>query len=296
MVSTQMLMFLYMFTGVIAARARIITKETRPGLIGLLLNVALPCMVLNSFQQDVGAEQLIGAAQALIISAACCVGALFIGRWRWRNKPDARKPVMLYTTMLSNQGYAGMPVVALVYGAEGVFYTSFFLIPVRILIWTVGISLFVKQEGKAKWKTLLLNPSLIAVFVGFLFLLTPMRLPSVVSTAVANLGSLTGPLSMIVIGASLSSIQPKEMLDLDLWQLCLVRLIALPMLAMVILRLLGVSDILWQVESVLLAMPAATNCAIFAEKYGQDHVFGAKCVFVSTVLSLVTVPVLALLF
>lgn len=296
MVSTQMLMFLYMLTGVIAARTRILTKEARPGFISLLLNVALPCMVLDSFQQDVGVEQLIGAAQALLISAACCLGSLALGKWLWRKKPAARRPVLEYTTMLSNQGYAGMPVVELVYGAEGVFYTSFFLIPVRILIWTVGIGLFQKQEGQSRWKSLLTNPSLIAVIIGLFFLLTPARLPGVVNTAVERLGSLTGPLSMIIIGASLSDIRPRDVLEKDVLHFSAVRLIALPLIGMAVLRALGVSEVLWQVECVLLAMPAATNCAIFAERYGYDHLFGAKCVFVSTVLSLFTVPLLALLF
>ena len=102
--------------------------------------------------------------------------------------------------------------------------------------------------------------------------------------------------SMMIIGASLADIRPRDMLDRELFEMCLLRLIVLPLLAMAVLRLLGVSTVLWQVETVLMAMPVATNCAIFAERYGQDYVFGAKGVFVSTVLSLFTVPLIALLF
>lgn len=296
MVSTQTLMFLYMFTGVIAAKTGIIKKEARPTLISLLLNVTVPCMVFNSFQQNVTAEQLKNAVWALVISTGCCLGGWLIGHLLWRKRAAARRPILEFSALLSNQGYAGMPVVSLVFGPEGVFYTSFILIPVRIFIWTIGISLFQKGEKRAWWKTLLMTPSLIAVFVGLLFLLSPLRLPDVASTAVSNLGAITGPLSMIIIGSSLAEAHPRDILDREVAEVCFVRLLLLPVLTMIVLRALGVSELLWQVETVLMAMPAATNCAIFAERYGQDRIFGAKCVFMSTALSLFTVPLVALLF
>jgi len=295
MLSTQALMFIYIIVGVIIVKTRLLKKEGRSSLIGILINITLPCMILHSFEQDVGIQELIAAGQALIISACCCVGAYVIGRIIWRRKPAEKRAVMEFATMFSNQGNAGMPIIQLVFGSQGVFYTSFLLIPVRVLMWTLGVSLFVKQEGKSRWKNLL-TPSLLVVFVGLFILLTPFKLPQVASTAIANIGNMTGPLSMMLIGASLADMNLRDAMDKDAFILSFVRLLALPVVAMVILRALGVDTLLWQVQATLIAMPAASNTAILAEMYGRDYSFAAKCVFISTILSLVTVPCLTLLF
>ena len=296
MLSTQALMFIYILVGVIISKTKVLKKEGRSSFIGLLINMTLPCMILHSFEQDVGIQELISAGHALVISACCCLAAYFIGKLIWRKKPAEKRAVMEFATMFSNQGNAGLPIISLVFGAQGVFYTSFLLIPVRVLMWTLGVSLFVKQEGKARWKTLLINPSLLVVFVGLALLLTPLKLPQVVSTAVTNIGNMTGPLSMMIIGASLADMNLREALDRDALILSAVRLIAMPVLAMLVLRALNVNTLIWQVQATLIAMPAASNTAILAEMYGRDHTYAAKCVFVSTILSLVTVPCLTLLF
>jgi len=224
------------------------------------------------------------------------VSSYLIGVVIWRKKPAEKRAVLEFATMFSNQGNAGLPIIQLVFGSQGVFYTSFLLIPVRVLMWTLGVSLFVKQEGKARWRTLLVNPSLLVVFAGLFILLTPFKLPQVFSTAITNIGNMTGPLSMMLIGASLADMNLREALDKDAFLLSAVRLLGLPVLAMLILRALPVEPMIWQVQAVLIAMPAASNTAILAEMYGRDHSFAAKCVFITTILSLITVPCLTLLF
>lgn len=296
MLSTQALMFIYMVVGVIIVKTRLLKKEGRSSLIGILINITLPCMILHSFEQDVGIQELIAAGQAMIISACCCVASYLIGVVIWRKKPAEKRAVLEFATMFSNQGNAGLPIIQLVFGSQGVFYTSFLLIPVRVLMWTLGVSLFVKQEGKARWRTLLVNPSLLVVFVGLFILLTPFKLSQVFSTAITNIGNMTGPLSMMLIGASLADMNLREALDRDAFLLSAVRLLGLPVLAMLILRALPVEPMIWQVQAVLIAMPAASNTAILAEMYGRDHSFAAKCVFITTILSLITVPCLTLLF
>ena len=296
MLSTQALMFIYMVVGVIIVKTRLLQKEGRSSLIGILINITLPCMILHSFEQDVGIQELIAAGQAMIISACCCVASYLIGVVIWRRKPAEKRAVLEFATMFSNQGNAGLPIIQLVFGSQGVFYTSFLLIPVRVLMWTLGVSLFVKQEGKARWRTLLVNPSLLVVFAGLFILLTPFKLPQVFSTAITNIGNMTGPLSMMLIGASLADMNLREALDRDAFLLSAVRLLGLPVLAMLILRALPVEPMIWQVQAVLIAMPAASNTAILAEMYGRDHSFAAKCVFITTILSLITVPCLTLLF
>lgn len=296
MLSTQALMLIYILLGAIGSKTGLIRKEGRPTLINLLIDITLPCMILHSFERQVSKAELIIAGQALLISAACCLAAYGLSRIIWRKQSPARRAVLEFGTVFSNAGNAGLPVVALVFGDTGVFYTSFFLIPIRVLMWTLGLSLFVPGKGKGKWRALALNPSLLVVIVGLGMMLIPFHLPQVVSTAIANVGDMTGPLSMMLIGASLAEMKAKDALDGGAWALAVVRLAAMPLLCFFTLRLLGTDTLLTCVAATLLAMPAAANTAILAEKYGRDHAFAAKCVFVTTLLSLITAPCVSLLF
>ena len=296
MLTTQALMFIYILIGVIISKTKILKPEGRSSYIGLLIYVTLPCMILNAFMQDVSMAELISAGQAMLLSAGCCLMSWLLGKLLWRKETTERRAVLEFATMFSNAGNAGLPIVSLVFGTTGVFYASFYLIPIRVLMWTVGVSLFITGEKKSRLKTLLLNPSLLAVFIGLPLMLMRVKLPTVLSTAISNVGSMTGPLSMIIIGASLADMKPRDMLEKDVFLVSGVRLILVPMLAMVVMRLLGVQPLLWQVAVTLLAMPAAANTAILAEMYGRDHTFAAKCVFISTILSFITVPCLTLLF
>ncbi|MBQ6772602.1 MAG: AEC family transporter [Synergistaceae bacterium] len=297
MLNTQALMFVYVVTGIIMARSKILKHEGRSSFINLLLDITLPCMILHSFEVDVGINELIAAGEIIIISSGCFLIAWLTGKIFWIKSSHERKAVLEFATMFSNAGNAGLPIVASVFGTEGVFYASFYLLPARVLIWTVGLSMFVEGTNfRDKLKILLRTPSLDVVFIGLALMFLPVKLPSVLSTAIKNMGDMTGPLSMMIIGAALGESNLRDAFDLDAFKLTFVRLVVQPLIFLFLLRALGVQDILWQVTVTLTAMPAAANTEIIAEKYGKDYAFAARCVAVSTIISLVSVPVLTLLF
>ena len=140
------------------------------------------------------------------------------------------------------------------------------------------------------------TPSVVVVFIGIALMFMPFRLPAVLSAAVKNIGDMTGPLSMMLIGAALGESNLREAFDIDALKLTAVRLAVLPLIFLFLFRSFGVQAILWQVAVTLTAMPAAANTEIFAEMYGKDYMFAARCVVLSTVTSLFSVPVLTLLF
>lgn len=290
-------MFIYVVTGIIMAKTKILKHEGRSSFINLLLDITLPCMILNSFNVEIGIDELIAAGEIMIISTTCVIIAWITGKIFWRKEPLERKAVLEFSTVFSNAGNAGLPIVASVFGTQGVFYASFYLLPVRVLIWTVGLSLFVDEKDfKKRMLILLKTPSLIVVFIGIALMFMPFKLPLVLSTAIKNIGDMTGPLSMMIIGAALGESNLREAFDIDAFKLTFVRLVVQPLIFLFIFRSLGVQDILWQVTVTLTAMPAAANTEIFAEMYGKDYTFAARCVVVSTVISLVSVPILTLLF
>ncbi len=295
MVTTQTIMFIYMVCGVVLRKIGIINENTRPGFVKLLTNLLLPCMILESFNKPLDVEELKGAALVLLVSSAMCLLGYLIGHVLWRKSRDDRKGTLLFGTMFSNAGNAGTPIVSLVFGETGVVYASFFMIPVRILLWTMGVSLYVKGSHRDKLMKVLLNPCVVIVVVGVALMLSPFTITGAPATALKSIGDMTGPLAMMIIGASLAEQKPRDLIDKDAILLSGVRLIVMPLIALTVLKIVGMEEQLMRVTVTLLAMPVAYTTAILAERYNANYHFAGKCVCLSTVLSLFTVPLICML-
>ena len=228
----------------------------------------------------------------IVIALLGCVVTGLIGLVLWRKQPENKRKVLMYASMFSNAGNAGLPIISLVFGPTGVFYASMYLIPPRILQWTVGLGFFVKPEKGGWVKNVLLNPMVVMIYIGAVLMITNWQIPGVFGTAIANLGSMTGPLSMILIGATLAHMDWKMLFDRSVLFTSFLRLIAFPLLFAVLLGLIHADPMAMNICVILLAMPVASNTAAMAERYGGDHVFASACVSVSTLLSVVTVPLI----
>ena len=292
MIDTQLLLFLYMLCGMIISRLGIIREDNRGVLVRVLMDVAMPMMVLNAFNKPTDPDQLRASLLVMAIAAACCFITWGIGAVLWRRQPENKRKVLMYASMFSNAGNAGLPVLNLVFGSEGVFYGSMYLIPPRILQWTVGLGFFLKPKKGAFVRNVLLNPMVVVVYIGFLLMAFNWQIPGVFGNAIANLGSMTGPLSMILIGATVSRMRPSSLVDPVVLLVSSLRLIVFPLGAALLLKALHVDQMTMNLCVILLAMPVASNTAAMAERYGGDYVFASACVSVSTLLSVITVPVI----
>ncbi len=292
MINTQLLLFLYMICGFVVSRLKIIREDNRGVLVRLLMDVAMPMMVLNAFNKPTTREELLSSVWVMAIALAGCVVTGLIGLFLWRGQPEGRRKVLMYASMFSNAGNAGLPIISLVFGPTGVFYASMYLIPPRILQWTVGLGFFVKPEKGGWVKNVLLNPMVVMIYIGAVLMLTNWQIPGVFGTAIANLGSMTAPLSMILIGATLANVDFKMLWDRSVLFVGFLRLIAFPMLFAVLLKLIHADPQTVNICVILLAMPVASNTAAMAERYGGDHVFASACISVSTLLSVATVPLI----
>ena len=290
MIDTQLLLFLYMLCGFVISRLNIVREDNRAVLVRLLMDVAMPMMVLNAFNKPTTREEILSSFWVMLIALAGCVVTGLIGRILWRRQPDNKRKVLMYASMFSNAGNAGLPIISLVFGPAGVFYASMYLIPPRILQWTVGLGFFVKPEKGGWVKNVLLNPMVVTIYIGAVLMITGWQIPGVFGKAIANLGSMTGPLSMILIGATLAHMDFRKLLDPSVLLITALRLILFPLLFAVLLKFLHAEEMVMNICVILLAMPVASNTAAMAERYGGDHVFASACVSVSTLLSVITVP------
>lgn len=294
MVDVQTVLFIYMAVGFYCRKKGIFNDVARDKLTDFVVFITLPCMIFESFNMEFSLDALKQGAVALIIAVGMACVALLLGKVLYNRFPYEEKSILQYGTLVSNSGFAGLPVVSGAYGDEGLFLGSLFIIPTRILMWSAGISLFTKADAKQAVKKVMLNPGIIAVEVGLIRMLLQIPLPHFVDSAVDNLGACTSPLAMALVGAILADVPLKTVFDPKSFYLVAVRQFLLPGICLVALRLLGMDPLTIGVSVVITGMPIGSTTAILAQKYGADAKFASKCVFISTLTSLVTVPILTL--
>ena len=294
MVDVQTVLFIYMAVGFGCRKAGIFNDVARDKLTDFVVFVTLPCMIFESFNMAFSLESLKQGALALLIAVGMSCVALLLGKVLYNRFPYEEKSILQYGTLVSNSGFAGLPVGSGAYGDEGRFLGSLFIIPTRILMWSAGSSLFTRADAKQAGKKVLLNPGIIAVEVGLVRMLFQIPLPHFVDTAVDNLGGCTSPMAMALVGAILVDVPLKTVFDLKSFYLVAVRQFLLPGICLAALRLLHVDPLTIVVSVVITGMPIGSSTAILAQKYVADAKFASKCVFISTLTSLVTVPILTL--
>lgn len=295
LLNIQAVLFIYILVGIYVKKKAIITKENQQKYIDLVLKILMPCMIFNSFKQEITLEVVKKAGIIIGIAFVISISALLLGKILYRKYPYQKRCIMQYGTIVNNSGFAGLPLAGEIFGETGLFYASFFLIPNRIFMWSAGISLFEKTDTKTKWKNVLLNPNIIAVELGLLRCIFPIELPYFLNYSIEKIGTTVSPISMIIVGAILADVDIKTILDKTVFFVAGVRLILLPLLTIGMVSFLQLDATISGVALVLTAMPVGTTTALLAAKYQADVDFASKCVFITTILSLITVPLLMLL-
>ncbi len=290
----------YMAIGYLLCRVGMITDKNRQSFIDFVIKVTLPCMVFKSFLGDMTPQMLRDGAAVLLISSGVCLFAWLVGPLVFRKGPDTKRSIMKFALLVGNIGFVGMPLVTDTYGSAGSFYGSFYLISNVMFNWSVGIAfLSPGLKGRELVKKVLFNPGIIGVVLGVGRMLLHIPLPGVAVTVVTALGSMTGPMGIILIGAILAGCDPRSVFEKDVLYTTFMKLVFLPLclfaFKLLTQRVLPLEPAAWGVLMVMTAMPAGATTAILAENYGQDHLFASKVTFATTVLSLITVPLTAML-
>ena len=290
---TQLSILIIMALAFIITRAGLFSSKARVDLTNVIIYLILPCNIFASFHKGITPETLRQCAIVLIAAFALQIFYMILNRLLYNKFPLGQRTVVQYATMVNNAGFMGLPVIESVFGDVGLLYGAIVLIPIRVFMWTSGLSLFTKTDKKQSFKTVATHPCIWAVILGFAYALSSFELPEVLSGTIVMIGNCTMVLTMFIIGSILSEVKPREMLDLRCLYYSFIRLIAIPAITFGALTLLRVDPLTSGVVTLSASMPAATTTAMLAEKYGKDSAFASKLVFISTILSMVTLPIIA---
>lgn len=295
MLNLQMMLFLLILIGIYARKKEIITDSTRKNLSDLLIKVILPCNIISSFNVNLTIELIIQSVKVLIISFGIQFLCIFFSKILYIKVEHRKQMILKYATICSNCGFMGLPVAYGVYGTQGLLYASIALIPVRIFMWSAGLSLFTETNKKTMIKALLIHPCIIAVYIGFIILFSRVQLPQFLQKTIESVGNCNSAVSMIIIGAILAEIDVKTVISKLTMYYSFVRLIFIPLIVLIILKSFRLESMIIGVSIIMTAMPAGSTTAILASQYGCDFKFASKCIFASTMLSLITIPIIGML-
>lgn len=292
MQSTMLVLFL---TGFVLAKTRVISPGFRKSLTDFIINFVLPCSIVKSFMIELDMQILRDCLAVLLVSCATQALSIFLGNVLFSRVEAQRKPCLLYATQVSNAGFLGSPIVEGLYGAQGLLYASIYLIPLRIMMWSLGVACYSGVRGKGVVKKVLTHPCIVAVFLGLVLMATQLQLPSWIGEPLSMVGSCNTALSLLVIGAVLAEVEPGNMVRKEAVFYCAVRLLLIPMIVLGACRILGLEQMAMETSVVLAGMPAALTTSILASQYGRDEKFAVSLVFLSTVGSMVTIPLFCVL-
>jgi malate permease and related proteins len=290
-VDQVIILFLMMGTGFYARKRKMITDEGRKTLSDILVNITSPLLVISAFKLNFSADMVKNAMFIIAFSFTSMIILILLGKILYLRYKGDTNAVLRFATVFPNWGFMGLPVVQALYGKTGIFYGSLFQFAFQTFIWTYGVALISGKKDFKSMKSAFLNPGIVSVFVGFTIFLFSINIPGTIYRAIDMLGSITVPLSMIIIGSNMADVKFRDgFLKSEIYYVSFVRLLLIPFVSIIALKLMGISGPLLGTCVAMQAMPVATFAAIFSEKYDGDKYFASQCVFITTLISLVTIP------
>lgn len=292
---TMLKLFLLLVLGFVLFKCHIFDEYTNKKISALIVNVASPMLIISSIAGVEGNDKSI---VFLMIGAGILmyIGFIILGKIINRIFPFPKKDWPVYECMVvfANTGFMGYPVLLDVFGQEAVFYASLIHMAFNFFVYTYAIMCLTKGDDsgfKLNFKQLL-TPGIILIFVGIFIYLFDIQLPSVLMDTVNSIGSLTAPLSMMMIGSSLAVYPIKDSFtDWRSYVFAFVRLIIVPFVTMLVCRLLHINPYYANITIITNAMPVGSMVLMLATQYNANVKIVTRNIVVSTLLSVITIPI-----
>ena len=290
------LLLILLALGYLCARLKLVGPEFNKGLSKLVINVFLAGMILSSVinkkLEMTGGDVAFGLLM-MTLSMLICIGIGWLSPTLLRIK-DGDKGMYRMLSAFMNNGFMGFPLVAAVYGEDTVFFASLSNIPFNLLLYTVGIMLLQKGDKDTKFSIKsVINVPIAATLIAVVIFVFEIPMPKLVDDVADTISAATVPLSMMCVGLSLGSVSLKEaLLQPRLYGISLVRLVICPLAVWLVLRMFITNPVILGTIVLLAACPSAIICTILGIQYGRDGVESSEAIFISTMLSMITIPLL----
>jgi hypothetical protein len=292
-------LFIIALIGYIAAKVKVFDEIASQRFSKFVINISAPLLIISSVIGNPSLNGINDVLTALSLAFGYYIIMFFIAIpiTKLLNVPKNDKNLYRFMLIFPNVGFMGFPIINSIYGKDAIFYVSIFNLPSIIFLFSLGIYLVRNQKEQIGFNIKqLINPSIIAFFIAILIFIFKIQLPQILNDTISMVGDITIPLSLLVIGSSLSTVSIKELLlEKRLYLVAVIGNIIIPAVVLLLLRLVIINKIIIGVTVLLVGMPVASLMVMFCHAYEGNIELAAKAVMFTTLFSIASIPFLAYL-
>ena len=293
-------LFLMIFMGYLIVKTGLVRDDDSKVLSKIILYLIVPCVIINAFQVDYTTDTVKGLLIAFAASVMTQVILLVVisvaGRLLHLNE------VEVASVYYSNSGNLIVPIVTFILGQEWVLYGCVFMSVQLVFLWT-HCKKIISREASYDWKKIILNINMISIFICVILFFTGIRLPEIIGNTLASVGTMIGPASMIVTGMLFAGMNLKQIFaNKRVYFITFLRLIAVPLIALVLIKLSNLAFFSADGNKIMLIVflaiitPSASTVTQMCQVYGNDSRYASAINVMTTLLSIITMPVMVMLF
>ena len=293
-------LFIMIFMGFIIVKAKLLKAEDIKILSVIVLYLIIPCVIINAFQVDYTPQTvkglLIALAGSVMTQVILLIVVSILGRVFHLNE------VEVASIYYSNSGNLIVPIVMFILGKEWVLYGCVFMSVQLVFIWT-HCKKIISRESTYDWRKIVLNINMISIAIGIVLFLTRIHLPAIINNTLSAVGSMIGPASMIVTGMLFAGMDFKQIFaNKRVYFVSFFRLIIVPVIALFLIKCSQLSTFssngnkLMMIVFLAIITPSASTVTQMCQVYGNDSQYASAINVVTTLLAIVTMPLMVMLF
>ncbi len=288
-------LFIVICMGYLLYKINIFNEEVNQKLTKLLLHVSLPAMILSSVLSQTERPPATEVVEVFIIAVAMFVllPVISVIVVKLMRMPKEQQGLYIFMTTFSNVGFMGFPIIDALYGEKGVFYAAIINIIFNVAVFTYGTIMMHYGTGKKADLNLkkLINPGILCSVASILIYVIDISFPAPIENAVDTIGSITTPIAMMLIGATLAKMDVKSVFnDWRVYMFSVAKQLILPILMFYAAKIFIKNEFILGITLIMFLMPVANTALLFATEYHRDEKLAAKTVFITTLMSLATIP------
>ena len=302
MITVMATLFVIVIVGYMAGKLGYMGGDFDSKLSSLVLNWTCPALILSSAMTGELPDRRF-ILPLLAISVVTYVVLTGVAFWlpRFLTKRKEDEGVVGFAMMFGNVGFMGYPVVASIFGHEAVFYAAVLNVVNTFAVFTVGTVLVTGKtevEGPRFQKKVLYGSPMLSAYLTMLIVALQIEnIPAFISQPLTMIGNITVPAALLIIGSSMSQLPLKALMgNTTVYVTTVMRLAVVPIAMYFLCMLLGFDPYVVNINTVVIAMPVATYGTILCLKYGRDTSLMAEVTFITTLLSMITIPLLVMMF
>lgn len=294
-------LFLVLGLGYLLFKIHILDEDFNKKLTRLLLNVTLPGVILSSVLKSSASQDAKNVLIVFVIGIVIYLLMPVLGFiiTKLLKTPKAQQGLYMFMLVFSNIGFMGIPVMNAIYGNDSIFYLSIYNMLFNLFLYTVGARIMcygTVQKIEMSLKQLL-TPGMVASVIALVFYFTGFKPHTIIIDTCDMIGSLTTPLAMMIIGSTLAKLPLKEVFtEIRVYPFTIIKQVIIPAISYYVLKMIITDPLVLGVTLITISMPVANTAVLFATEYKSDEALAAKTVFITTLLSIITIPMIVALF